>query len=397
MLNFEDYLDGADPAESLGNISRERRAVEELLASPEAPAIYGFNTLFGHLDSVGMGPGDQARLLQNHLIGPVVESPESWIRLLARVKWLSISRGGTGISAEAAKIIYSAGYNREFRILKSGGNWSASYGSGDVVPGAWFVDSIFSREQIDSMLPGDLMSIINGHFVSTSAGIVANELFRSFTENVLSLCRVAKRLIMERDSRTQYPVTVRDLGPLEDSIDYTTRCLEGALRFRLESRSGNPLFTFQNGDVEPLSNSSFLDFRLTSALDSASKCIVICCQYLRGFVAFLQRENAAGSNSLVQPSKVMGATILEIGRRGPGWAGGTLLQESEGVEDACDESLQSGIRFVNAIMAAARVQHIANEMMEIVLNVKVEKYDQIGDGVSSDIDYLSIADFLGGL
>src|SRR5947207_8224364 len=54
-------------------VAAEARHLDQLLASAPPPAVYGVNTLVGHLDTTGLPPerldAFQAELLENHALG----------------------------------------------------------------------------------------------------------------------------------------------------------------------------------------------------------------------------------------------------------------------------------------------------------------------------------------
>lgn len=324
--------DGRDDA-AVARSADERRAVERLMASPHAAPVYGFTTLLGHLDDASAAVSDQSALLRAHLVGPVASFPPSWGRLLASVKLTQLAHGGSGIHPDL---------HEQLRVTAADagedaweGNWTTSYGSGDVVPGAWFAEGLRRRGRADLDHAGDLIALINGHFVSTSAGLVVADGF-------LALVGESLEAVQDAASRAgaaavQHPVTLRDVGPLETVVRTSTTALLTALRDRMAGPSGNPLFDVRDGEAVAISQSSFLDFTLTGALTQALQACAQTGAYLKAVIGAATAADPHDASARVQPTKIAEALLREIG----GFAVPThfSLSESGSVEDVADLSL----------------------------------------------------------
>ncbi|MCV7194804.1 aromatic amino acid lyase [Mycolicibacterium brumae] len=327
-------LEAGSSSEAIDLIARERAAVNTLLDDPSCPPIYGFTTLLGHLDSTAALLSDQRQLLDAHLVGPVVEFPSAWGLLLNRVKLTQLSRGGSGIHPEThERLIALSGAPDS---LSWSGNWMTSYGSGDVVPGAWFVEGLRNRGVIDLSHRGDLIALINGHFVSTAAGLVVSDHFSALTAESIDIIKSVSEAASP--GRNQRPVTLRDITPITLQIERSVDNLFTALLDRLSTPSCNPIFRFSPEDpVTAHSQSSFLDYRLTGALSQAIQTSAQTGTYLKAAIHAATAADATDARARLQPTKIAEALLREI-------AAFSIpthfsLQESRGVEDVADLSL----------------------------------------------------------
>src|SRR5699024_5423250 len=137
---------------------------------PAGPRVYGFNTLLGHLDGIDSGSDSQRNLLQAHLVGSRQSLPAGWGRLLVACKLSQLPVGGSGIHPQTYNWLSRLNWPDEVHLS---GAWTSSYGSGDVVPGAWFVEALVKEFGLKLEFPGDLICLINGNYVSTAVGLVA--------------------------------------------------------------------------------------------------------------------------------------------------------------------------------------------------------------------------------
>lgn len=331
---------GSDVARD--RIAAERDAVDRLLSDAATPPVYGFTTLLGHLDDTSAAIDDQLGLLEAHLVGPTTMLPAEWGRLLARVKLAQLAHGGSGIHPQTHAALLAAAAPGSFDDAPLQGNWTTSYGSGDVVPGAWLVAAL-RADGLQLRHSGDLIALINGHFVSTAAALVVVDRFSALAAEALDTVRTAHR----ESTGVQPPVTLRDPDPLEAAVEASLSGLLVALRDRLSDMGGNPRFEFSAAGVRTVSAADFLDFRLTGALTQA----VQTCGQLGAYLKAVVRERTAGdahdANARVQPAKIAEALLREISEIA--LPTGFALSESDGVEDVADFSLATARGLARAL------------------------------------------------
>lgn len=333
-------------------IEQERYAVDELLDSQTAPAVYGFNTLLGHHDNREATVGDQEHLLDAHLVGPVSSFPSSWGKLLTRVKLAQLSHGGSGVHPDTYKRLELFLTFPDDQVWE--GNWTSSYSCGDVVPGTWFVHNLRQHGVDAPHHRGDLIALINGSFVSTAAGLIVAQRFCELTAAALALIESVSH---RRGIRgVQKSVTMRDVSPLRNLVETANITLIDALTNRLVNPSANPIFTFGKHTV-PHSQSSFLDFTLTTALTQAAQTCSAAAAYVKGAVTELVSHDTPGATARVQPVKIIEALIREMSAfPSPSHFG---LTESNGVEDVADLSLLAARTLASLLTRLEQVFDIA--------------------------------------
>lgn len=291
------------------------------------------------------------------MVGVGWEQTDSFSRLLAAVKLSQISHGGSGISPLAyQRLLERLNAPDESPVI---GNWTASYGAGDVVPAAWFVHSLFDGASENEILAGDVMALINGHFVSTAVGIIA--IVDTIRESLRILCALStlgktpfsdsKSMTVQLASQLsregaapmhggcrQLPVSLRDVTPYFDEIVASFQGVLKALEKRLSKTSCNPLFV--NGGSKAVSQNSYLDFRLTSAMSVLVQSQFVLVSLAQRIIYHVTNRKSVDSpvETDVQPAKVANALIEEMS------LGNSQLQrfggsDSEGIEDMRDLSL----------------------------------------------------------
>ena len=343
-------------------VARQRESVEAYLAT--GANVYGFSTLLGHLDNMTAVSAEQSILLRGHLVGTPGELPEGDFRLLTAVKVQQLSLGGSGVSPATYEALL------DYVDSWSGpatGAWESSYGSGDVVPGAWWANALFGTAAEAGELPaGDLIALINGNFVSTARGIATTiELQRaltSFVQVAWMMGETRHELNVDGDfeagppvwlESVQAPVSLRDPRPVLGNIRSMWAQLIDALWGALNAASGNPLFTgFDNG-VRDVSQSSFLNYELADALSRAIAVLVRAGGQLQRYIEHLcsaSAELVEGPEKVkyVQPPKVATAVHAALSSTDTGFRQ-SCLATSEGIEDSCDETLQLVGRATKAI------------------------------------------------
>lgn len=360
MAVLDELYSFPDPSK---RIQFEREEVLRLLSSENPPHVYGFNSLLGDLDKLPTSSSDQEKLLELHLQGDAQEIPGCGMRLLAAVKARQLAEGGSGISPEAYSAVAEAAKSWTGLAV---GNWHTSYSSGDVVQGSWFAKNLFDRHLLDTLRPGDLISIINGNFVSTAAGIIALTAAERLEKFVFDELELTIDSVTARSRKDiQLPVSLRDRRQLQDVVMTAAQQLSEALMRRVSQSSGNPLFEFGDG-VLPRSNSSFLDFRLTLAIESCQSALNVCAAYVRGLALYVVAHARDSVEKPLQPAKVFTAANSVRLDRSIGNPGGFSVTESDGVEDICDRSLQSALQFVHQVDAFSKSMALLDALFEYV-------------------------------
>ncbi|MDK8767573.1 aromatic amino acid lyase [Corynebacterium freneyi] len=379
----------ADWRDRVSLITRQRKSVESYLAT--GATVYGFSTLLGHLDNMAAVSAEQASLLSGHLVGTPDELPEEDFRLLTAVKLQQLSRGGSGVSPDTYEALLE--HIRTWTGPAMGA-WESSYGSGDVVPGAWWANTLFGTVTESGRLPaGDLIALINGNFVSTAKSITTaidlRRILSSFVQIAWVMGDTRHDLDVDGDysagppiwlEPAQAPVSLRDPRPLVRNIRAMWSQLITALWGNLNTASGNPLFTGFDGEVRDVSQSSFLNYELADALNRAITVLVRCGGQLQRYIehfctACADSVHGTEKVKYVQPPKVAAAVHADLSRADTGFRQ-TYLATSEGVEDACDETLQ-------LVGCATKAIAEVDELLALFALVRV---DAERDGVLSDIE-----------
>lgn len=350
-------------------IRDERTKVERLLEPDSPDRVYGFNTLLGHLDNQVSSSTDFSQLLDAHAIGPTSESNRDFFTLVSLCKVEQLHHGGTGIHPETyLDLVGSLG-----RLTGGGRASSASYGSGDVVPAAWWVRDLIANDVLGGTQAGDLICLINGNFYSTAFAIgVTLELCSFLAEFLARYSNAAALPVISAEqhalpdelaaffrrppaaSTSQLPVSLRDAGPILAAITSSIDHLGESIERRLSRPSGNPLFHFTDKGAEVQSQSSFLDFTLTFALTNAIQVTHLAIGLTQRLLAHLGDADD-NSIALVQPPKV-GQAIVEIADLRAGMLPARFTgADSLGIEDVRDLALASG-KSLQELLEIAREQ-----------------------------------------
>lgn len=363
VQNFTDHLH---------QITKTRNAIE--VALNNGLKAYGMNTLFGHLDAntTPVVAEDFQNLLHMHLVGSPTPASPRLIEWLWKAKMSQLIQGQSGISPE-----------NFIKIAKLGdtpdgfNNWTGcfdlSYGSGSVIPGAWFAYGLQEKVGFDITVPGDLMAIINGDFVSVAqAG--------SLVEEVSPLISAAMSAIAETQRSAsykgvQFSVSMRDIQPLTQIVATAQDRMKEVVEQSLQKPSGNPLYVESDSGITVRSNSSFLNFPLSMAVGNYTQSIQLVLSYLLGatrhIAKILEFSNSSDnedspvkfstetktaittlvgtntdvsptirnvkSTSIVQPVKALQALCM----RDYGISKNFAIAESHEIEDIADRSIES--------------------------------------------------------
>lgn len=316
-------------------VIREREAVEAFVRG--GGTAYGFTTFFGHLDSIA-GPDNQM-LLRGHIVGYPDRIPAHIVRGIMAVKLCQLANGGSGISEQTFTALLT---RFEDDIEGAEIDLYASYGSGDVVPGAWFSRFVLGDNPV--IPDGDLMALINGSFVA--AGIVLGlrgeiqEVVDAAIKSVEHAAEIANRY--RQSPHVQLPVSLRDTMPLAVLAETQAATMDHALENSLNSSSGNPLFSIEDGLVEPKSNSSFLDFELTLALQNQLELVRVISAYVTAAIRWLDHVTESVVPDVEKPLTVQYPKVAKAYNDRLAATAGTatyIQAESRDVEDISDGAL----------------------------------------------------------
>lgn len=340
MFELDDVVRAVDKRELLDGWSSRLPAIGEQRAAVEAfiddgGQAYGFTTLFGHLDSIRREREGIANLYQGHLVGAPEQLEPAWARGVLAVKLCQLANGGSGISPGTYQRLLER-FSAELSDVRI--DLRASYGSGDVVPGAWFVEAMLGGAE--GLPAGDLMALINGGYVPAGLLLGSLPLVRSVFGDALALVGEAAEFARAHDAGVQLPVSLRDTSPLERAAGHGRAQLETALGGALNRRSANPLFEFEGGEAAPRSNSSFLDFELSLAIAATHEALRVVSAYLTGATRFVAKLGEETAPELEKPFFVQLPKVSEAYADGltvPAVAYGHA--ESLGVEDIGDGGL----------------------------------------------------------
>ncbi|MEO9078175.1 MAG: aromatic amino acid lyase, partial [Rhodanobacter sp.] len=247
-------------------VEQRHRLVTMLAREPHFP-VYGFTTLLGQLDNTQISAEDQYRLLRGHLVGEPGELLDPMPMMLLATKIEQLTQGGSGIHFETYDFLLD---RCRTPIESMSGAWFASYGSADVVPGAWWLHGLTAGGTQPRLQMGDLIALISGNFVSTAFALAASVQLLDYLSVFLghaflsadapptgTTAAARTWLYRELDTRirrpgpaihehlpTQRPVSTRDVSVYVSPIAKVVDELRDALEFRLAGCTSNPLFVF---------------------------------------------------------------------------------------------------------------------------------------------------------
>lgn len=328
-------------------IRREREEAERLLADPATGPVYGFTTLLGPLDHLPAVDASQ-ELLDGHLVGRQDPAPDGLIRRLTRAKLLELSAGGSAVSPETFDRILAIQHEDRAGF----GAWRASYGSGDVVPAAWWLRAALGGP--DGLRPGDLIACLSGGFVAAGVASLAADRLRVVFDRILEALmpdcvapvpRDGDSPLVELASRgfrrnepvvdIQLPVSQRDVRPVIEAAVLAVDMLEGAIDRRLRTPGPNPLLA----DGAFRSQCAFLDVGLAMGCRGAGSALAFALAALHRRIQRAQAERP-GEIAAVQPPKVARALLAEAHAL-LAMPPAQPIDESGGVEDLADGALQA--------------------------------------------------------
>lgn len=309
--------------------SERASALAGIAARPDAP-VYGFTTLLGPLDGHASDELQTETVLSTHVVGRGVVLPTFWERLIHGVKLQQLSNGGSGVSVESyMEALNAFGVERELVF-----DLRASYGSGDVVPGSWWIKGVFEGTPHSR---GDLIALMSGSFISVGAALgsllrVESLLAEAFAVLIgvgmvhpcvhepgsnRDLLEVLERLQGAERGQVQLPVSLRDLGASLVPLVRQVELMEESVGGVLGRSSANPLFV-SDGDAlgaRALSQSSFLSLDVRFALEGVMSAVVMLGGLLqRAMESHLALEMGRDTSKvgMVQPAKIVYAYYLEM-------------------------------------------------------------------------------------
>lgn len=318
-------------------VRQMRQLVDDYLANASEQGVYGFTTRLGQEDSQPLTAAGQRELLNGHLIDPWVTLPADWRRVLVATKLEQTSHGESGIHPYAYDCLLDA-LSLDGSIR---GNWLNSYSSGDVVAGAWLARDLHDHYPELLTHSGDLITMINGNFVSTSLALVSSSLLVDGVASLLAvwLPRVsgAAGQAGQSPQGPQLPVSLRDAQPVLDAIHGSLGALGSAINTRLAKPSCNPRFVATERGLEPMSQSSFLDFSLTFAIANSIQLANIAAGVWQRLIQ--HRCDADGSTLRRIQSPKTAQALVERMRAGASTPSAFSGFDSAGIEDLRDLSL----------------------------------------------------------
>lgn len=345
-------------------LAAERHRIEQFVAS--GGQAYGFTTLFGHLDAIKREREAIANLYQGHLVGHPDRLDPVIARGIVAVKLCQLSNGGTGISLASYESLREACASGLDDVQV---DLCASYGSGDVVPGTWLVSSIFGG--VDDLQRGDLMALINGSYIPAGVLLGALDQLETVASRGLSLIADAQNVskMLRKSSDVQLPVSLRDLTPLHEAVAYARDQIEAALLRAANRRSGNPMFQIERGVVQPLSNSSFLDFQMTFALSAAREASLVIAAYATSATRWVCGSAELMADELQRPlfvqlPKVAKAYEGKLLSKSKGV--GYSQNESRGVEDISDSSLRRVLDLIESAPVLDSISDLLEEALRMI-------------------------------
>lgn len=341
-------------------ISEERTKVLDFI--DKGGHAYGFSTFLGHFDHHSSTVEDSKLIFNAHLVGNPKELPPRLSRLITAAKLCQLSSGGSGISADSYKKILGS---LDDSVAISVPEFS-SYGSGDVVPGAWWTAGIFGRDT--EFKKGDLISLINGNFISVGFSMYAYFQLKETMENLLNQTYDFRNDILHFQSKsqnTQLPVSLRDLKPVEHRIGKSLASLEESINQSLNRPSANPMFKAEKS-FHAESNSSFLNFDLSISIKEGMETLKIASSYtissLRYWTVFWEKciEDPHETVQLIQPPKIAKSMLDNLTIL----TGGSLSyiqSESDYIEDISDGSLIQCATLLEAIEIGREIYSLAEK------------------------------------
>ncbi|MBX9244876.1 aromatic amino acid lyase [Actinotalea ferrariae] len=364
-------------------VRAERVRVERLIGQEPRPAVYGFTTLLGPLDHRAAVERDQADLLAAHLLGPARPVAVRPLRLVSACKAEQLAHGGSGVSSRGFDAVLDA-IGRP--AVGTSIAWEASYGSGDVVPAAWWAAGALGDDSA-GLDAGDLIALINGTFVSTAVGVAASLAlarhlgrFLAAASALVAVPRLDHRTPGDVDveavldafgdsSRTgvrpvQQSVSLRDARVLVRPAVTALRDLVRATEHRLGAPSANPLFVEDGGDLRAVSQDGFLDVTLTLRLVGAQQLVLWCAGATQRLAeaACRTRDGQEPDVRDVQPPKVVEA-LLTHARTFAAAPASYSGSQSGGVEDLWDGSLQAGLTLLRVLAVAEDQLAVLEEVL----------------------------------
>jgi histidine ammonia-lyase len=137
-----------DPA-AMAVIEASARAVAAIVGRGEP--VYGINTGFGKLASMGIGSKDLARLQKNivlsHAVGVGEPMPADLVRLMLALKLASLARGASGVQPQTTALLEAMLARRLLPVVPSQGSVGAS---GDLAPLAHMAAAMIGIGEMDT-------------------------------------------------------------------------------------------------------------------------------------------------------------------------------------------------------------------------------------------------------
>ncbi len=378
-------------------IGHERQLIDVELQRGRKSA-YGFTTLFGPNDGIYASKGDQDLLLESHLLGSGEKINSHIARAIIGVKLMQVSLGGTGVSPDTFRKLYEISVG-DYDVYMAE---ELSYSSGDVVPGAWVVSSIFEENWLWNT--GDIISLINGNYISTAYAYsvlssLVSVISRSFMligqhlvspsfiidsdflKSVSMVFRVPRK---EWDNPPQLPVSMRDSFPLIEAAGESLRNLARVVRKTLSTPSANPLFVFDGDKVMCRSQSSFLNIDTRLSLGMINDFISFLSSYIQRVTEYFSSLDW-GEDRYIESSLLKLTQLPKVSEALRNRIVSNILPRnfsgsmSGGVEDIWDTSLISSMEVMRNI-------DIVNSQLDLL----EDSFSEIIQGDENILESLSL-------
>lgn len=365
-------LDGILPSQlentARSRILRERKLVNAFLDS--GGQAYGFSTFFGHLDIHEIQPGDSLNLLQAHLVGRPEPLNDRQSRAITLIKLCQLAQGGSGLSPETFEAVLR-GVTTQVSI-----DLDASYGSGDVVPGAWWVRSILGDSP--DLQRGDLIALINGSFIPEGLLLAMISPLNVAFSAIQRAAAKAQVFLQKRTAPgVQLSVSLRDLAPLENELQAGLDQFKWAIEESANRQSSNPTFSFEDDEGTPgkalvsvVSNSSFLNFECLAAVRRLGMSISVAAGYALATIKHL-------SSALETESSVnYGAEWVQVPKVATSYyenlldtltfSGSTAQWASGGTEDISDFLLAETQKIQRSVDLLGKLIQLLDQCVEAI-------------------------------
>ena len=388
-------------------LKADRAQLMAWIDTPAARTVYGVTSQVGHRDDQAVASEDSAALsevlIDNHSIGGPPWLTDEQVRCVGYAKVELLCNGGSAIGVDLFEHLATVVRDPSFTPRVPA---RASYGSGDVIPGAhWARSALRHGDRLGRALGAkEGLALINGAFVHV--GLALHTLNRAERSRKLflhagrwnlaltkadptiasgrldpdggrlgQLCEWLRPSMSARSRDVQSPVSVRALPQVGASLGRAVAGLQEVLADTMRRPSDNPL-VFAGG-AAPLSQASFLAPDLTLASGQLIEAVLLAmwcsagrtAHLLSGAVAGIPRDGVGPAGSiasgagqdplgLIQWPKLMVALVEDARTRCGRRSFASGASTSHGIEDLWTHSSSTSEAALAAIDALTEVLEI---------------------------------------